>query len=86
MVLGVPVSSFIAGSFSLTAAMAGFTVVNTAALIATWLYIPSLPVAARLSYGQQLRVLKKPVLWFSIAAVVFMNGAVFGVLDIFQAI
>ena len=79
MVLGVPVSSFIAGSFSLTAAMAGFTVVNTAALIATWLYIPSLPVAARLSYGQQLRVLKKPVLWFSIAAVVFMNGAVFGV-------
>ena len=78
MVLGVPVSSFIAGSFSLTAAMAGFTVVNTAALIATWLYIPSLPVAARLSYGQQLRVLKKPVLWFSIAAVVFMNGAVFG--------
>ena len=36
MVLGVPVSSFIAGSFSLTAAMAGFTVVNTAALIATW--------------------------------------------------
>ena len=49
MVLGVPVSSFIAGSFSLTAAMAGFTVVNTAALIATWLYIPSLR-------GQRLRV------------------------------
>ena len=84
MVLGVPVSSFIAGSFSLTAAMAGFTVVNTAALIATWLYIPSLPVAARLSYGQQLRVLKKPVLWFSIAAVVFMNGAVFGVFGYFS--
>ena len=73
MVLGVPVSSFIAGSFSLTAAMAGFTVVNTAALIATWLYIPSLPVAA-----------KKPVLWFSIAAVVFMNGAVFGVFGYFS--
>ena len=68
MVLGVPVSSFIAGSFSLTAAMAGFTVVNT----------------ARLSYGQQLRVLKKPVLWFSIAAVVFMNGAVFGVFGYFS--
>ena len=84
MVLGVPVSSFIAGSFSLTAAMAGFTVVNIAALIATWLYIPSLPVAARLSYGQQLRVLKKPVLWFSIAAVVFMNGAVFGVFGYFS--
>ena len=75
MVLGVPVSSFIAGSFSLTAAMAGFTVVNTAALIATWLYIPSLPVAARLSYGQQLRVLKKPVLWFSIAGRMLSAGA-----------
>ena len=53
-------------------------------MIATWLYIPSLPVAARLSYGQQLRVLKKPVLWFSIAAVVFMNGAVFGVFGYFS--
>lgn len=59
MVLGVPVSSFIAGSFSLTAAMAGFTVVNTAALIATWLYIPSLPVAARLSYGQAAACFKE---------------------------
>ena len=43
-------------------------------------------MAARLSYGQQLRVLKKPVLWFSIAAVVFMNGAVFGVFGYFSGL
>lgn len=84
MVLGVPVSSFIASNFSLTAAMTGFACVNVAALIATWLFVPSLPVAARLSYGQQLRVLKKPVLWFAIAAVIFMNGAVFGVFGYFS--
>lgn len=84
MVLGVPVSSFIASNFSLTAAMTGFACVNVAALIATWLLVPSLPVAARLSYGQQLRVLKKPVLWFAIAAVIFMNGAVFGVFGYFS--
>lgn len=84
MVLGVPVSSFIASNFSLTAAMSGFALVNAVALIATWFFIPSLPVTVRLSYGQQLQVLKKPDLWFSIAAVVFMNGAVFGVFGYFS--
>ena len=69
MVLGVPVSSFIAGSFSLTAAMAGFR---------------SVLCGFVLFLGQQLRVLKKPVLWFSIAAVMFMNGAVFGVFGYFS--
>ncbi|MCD7874783.1 MAG: MFS transporter [Acidaminococcaceae bacterium] len=64
--------------------MSGFALVNATALIATWFFIPSLPVTARLSYGQQLQVLKKPDLWLSIAAVVFMNGAVFGVFGYFS--
>lgn len=79
MVLGVPVSSFIASTTSLGMAMLFFAIVNALAFIATLLFVPSMPVKGRLSYGAQLRVLKKPNTWLSIAAVILMNGAVFGV-------
>jgi len=38
-----------------------------------------MPVSEKLSYGVQFSVLKKSITWLSIAAVIFMNGAVFGV-------
>ncbi|MBP2627575.1 MAG: major facilitator superfamily 1 [Firmicutes bacterium] len=79
MVLGVPVSSFIASATSLGIAMLFFAIVNAIAFIATFLFVPSMPVDERLSYGAQLSVLKKSTTWFSIAAVILMNGAVFGV-------
>lgn len=79
MVLGVPVSSFIASTTSLGMVMLFFAVVNAIAFIATLLFIPSIPVNERLSYGAQLSVLKKPITWFSIVAVIFMNASVFGV-------
>lgn len=79
MVLGVPVSSFIASVTSLGIGMLFFAIVNTIAFIATFLFIPSMPVSERLSYGAQISVLKKMNIWLSIAAVILMNGAVFGV-------
>ena len=79
MVLGVPVSSLIATSTSLAHAMLFFAAVTTVAFVATLLFVPSMPVAERLSYGTQLRVLRRSVTWLSIAGVIFMNGAVFGV-------
>lgn len=79
MVLGVPVSSLIATATSLAHAMLFFAAVTTVAFIATLLFVPSMPVAKRLSYGTQLRVLRRSITWLSIAAVIFMNGAVFGV-------
>lgn len=78
MVLGVPVTSFIAGETSFAAAMLFFAGVNTAVFLATLLFVPSLPVRERLSYGSQLRVLKKTVTWNSIIAVTLVNGAMFG--------
>lgn len=78
MVLGVPVTSFIAGETSFAAAMLFFAVVNTVVFLATLLFVPSLPVRERLSYGSQLRVLKKTVTWNSIIAVTLVNGAMFG--------
>lgn len=79
MVIGVPVASIIASATSLAYAMLFFAVVNIAAFIATLLFVPSMPVANKPSYGVQLRVLRRSAVWLSIAAVIFMNGALFGV-------
>ena len=78
MVLGVPATSFIAGETSFAAAMLFFAAINVVVFVATLIFVPSLPVRERISYGQQLSVLKKPVVWYSVLAVIFINGALFG--------
>lgn len=78
MVLGVPVTSFIASEVSFSMAMLFFTVVNALVFIATILFIPSMPVKEKVSYGAQLSVLKRTVMWNSIIAVTLINGAMFG--------
>jgi MFS transporter, DHA1 family, inner membrane transport protein len=79
MVIGVPVTSFIASQTSLEMAMLFFAIVNAIAFIATLLFVPSMPVKERPSYGSQLSVLKKSITWLSIAAVVFISSARSGV-------
>lgn len=79
MVIGVPVSSFIDSVFSLQAAMAFFAVVIAISFIATILFVPSMPVEEKISYGTQLTILKKLITWLSIAAVILLNAAIFGV-------
>ena len=78
MVLGVPVTSLIAGHASFSAAMTFFAAVNAATLAATLLCVPRLPVARRISYGAQLGVLKKAVMRRSLIAFTLINGAMFG--------
>lgn len=78
MVLGVPVTSLIAGHTSFSVAMLFFAIVNSLVLVATIFLIPSIPVKERLSYGAQLSVLKNAITWNSIIAVTFINGAMFG--------
>ena len=79
MVVGVPVVSYISSITSLEIAMLSFAFVNAVALIATIFVIPDMPVTERLSYGEQLGVLKDKSVLISILAVIFLNGAVFGV-------
>lgn len=78
MVLGVPAASFIASEASYSMTMLFFAAVNVVVFVATLFCVPSMPVTGRLTYGEQLQVLKKPVLWYAVAAVIFNNGAVFG--------
>ncbi len=79
MVVGVPIVSFIANAVSIEMAIAFFAIVNTIVFIVTLLFVPSVPVKEKLSYGSQLSVLTKSITWLSIAAVIFMNAAVFGI-------
>ncbi|GIO25254.1 MFS transporter [Oceanobacillus sp. J11TS1] len=79
MVLGVPVASFLANAVSLQVAMSFFAIVNIFTFIATILFVPSMPVREKLSYGSQLKILTKGITWLSILAVIFLNGAVFGI-------
>jgi len=83
MVLGVPVVSYIANATSLRLGMLSFSAVTILVLLATIFLIPSIPVREKLSYGSQLRVLKKTSVWLAIAAVVCLNGAIFGVYSYF---
>lgn len=78
MVLGVPVTSYIASEVSFSIAMLFFTVVNALVFIATLLFVPSMPVKEKMSYGAQLSVLKRTSVWYSILAVTLINGALFG--------
>lgn len=81
MVVGVPISNFLAERISLSASMTFFALVTFAALIATIIYVPSMPVKKALSYGSQLKILRKKVLWASILAVIFLDGSIFGVFN-----
>ncbi|WNQ12503.1 MFS transporter [Paenibacillus aurantius] len=83
MVVGVPIASFMASAFSLQMAMIFFAVVNGMVFLATLLFVPSMPVEGRLSYGAQLSIVKKPITWISAAAVLLLNSAVFGVYSYF---
>ena len=81
MVAGVPISNFLAEQFSLAFSMAFFALATWLVMLATLYFMPSLPVKEQLGYGEQLAVLKKPMVWASIAAVIFLNGSIFGVFN-----
>ncbi|HDR7891219.1 MFS transporter [Bacillus toyonensis] len=79
MVLGVPIVNFLANVFTLEISLTFFALVNIFAFIMTIVFIPSMPVQEKLSYGLQLKILTKGITWLSILAVTFLNGAVFGI-------
>lgn len=78
MVLGVPIASYLASTVMLQASLAFFAAVTVVVFAATALFVPSMPVNAHMTYGSQLRILRKPVVWASLLATVAINGAMFG--------
>lgn len=76
MVLGIPVTNYIANETSLAMAFLFFAIVNTLAFLATLLFVPSMPVKEKLSYGTQIRALTKPITWLAILTIVFIGSAI----------
>ncbi|WP_240417136.1 MFS transporter [Paenibacillus periandrae] len=83
MVIGTPITSLIADVMSLGASLWFFAVVNAIAFVAILTFVPSMQVKEKLSYGAQLGVLKRPLVWLSIATVIFLNLSMYAVYSIF---
>lgn len=79
MVIGVPVSNFLAGQFGFREAMSFFAAVTGIMFIATLLFVPDKYSGEHKSYGQQFTVLRRSQVWLAVMAVVFLNGSIFGV-------
>ncbi|MDE9434852.1 MFS transporter [Xenorhabdus bovienii] len=77
MVLGMPLSSFIAEYVSLSAAFYFGSVTCLIAFMGVVYFIPSLPVNQKINILEQVTVLKKPKLWLSIATVTLIFSAMF---------
>ncbi|MEW9699465.1 MFS transporter [Paenibacillus sp. SI8] len=83
MVIGTPITSFIADAVSLEASLWFFAIVNAITFTAILIFVPSMPVKEKLTYGAQLRVLKKPLVWLSIVTVILINSAMYAVYSYF---
>ncbi|MBT2338034.1 MULTISPECIES: MFS transporter [Pseudomonas] len=77
LVLGVPLSAFIADHFSLPAAFLFGAWASGLAFVAIGFLMPSMPTTGKVSLGKQLAILRRGKLWLTIATVVFVFAAMF---------
>lgn len=76
MIVGVPITTFVASNFGYQFAMLWFALVTFIALIATIIFFPELPGKEQ-SYGNQVSVAKTGIFIVSILGVIFLNGGMY---------
>jgi predicted MFS family arabinose efflux permease len=72
---GVPITSYLATKISLGAAFLFGAMVSVIAFIGILVWLPSIPVKERMSFGKQFGILRKPQLWLTILIVVMIFTA-----------
>ncbi|MCX7292720.1 MFS transporter [Janthinobacterium sp.] len=77
MVLGIPLTTWIAAQYGYEASFLACALVNGLAALGLFLFLPDTPQEAPMAYGRQLAVLRKPALWLNIAAAVLVFAAMF---------
>ncbi|WP_237388210.1 MFS transporter [Xenorhabdus sp. Sc-CR9] len=77
MVLGMPMSAFIAENMSLSAAFYFGAIACTLAFIGILFFVPSIPATKNMTFTAQLNVLRKGKLWLSISTVTLIFSAMF---------
>ena len=76
MIIGVPITTFVATNFGYQYAMMWFSIVTLIALIATIIFFPSLPGKEQ-SYGGQVSVAKTGIFIISTLGVIFLNARMY---------
>lgn len=77
MVLGVSIATFLGSHFSFEWAMGFFFALNLLCFCITF-FIKPLKMAQSQNFKAQLSILKKPLLWISVLAVLVCVGAIYG--------
>lgn len=80
---GVPVTSYFAEKISLEAAFLFGALVSFITFIGIFVWLPSMPVKDKMSFGNQLSILRKPKVWIAIMAAVFIHATMFAVYSYF---
>ncbi|WP_028543693.1 MFS transporter [Paenibacillus taiwanensis] len=80
---GVPLTSYLAEKLSLEAAFLFGALVSLIAFVGILMWLPSMPVKEKMSYGKQVGILRKPQLWLNIVTVIFIFAAMFSVYSYF---
>ncbi|ALP35879.1 arabinose ABC transporter permease [Paenibacillus sp. IHB B 3084] len=83
MVLGVPLTSYIADQFSLGTSFLFSAVVNIIACVGIGLMVPSRLEQKEVPVRNQLKILRKPTLWLNIGSACFIFAAMFSVYSYF---
>ena len=76
MIIGVPITTFLATNIGYEASMLFFSAVNLIALIATILIFPSIP-GKKHTYGSQVSVAKSGIFIISVLGIIFLNGGLY---------
>lgn len=76
MIIGVPITTFVATNLGYQFAMLWFSLVTFVSLIATIILFPSLPGKEQ-SYGNQVKVATTGVFIISVLGVIFLNGGMY---------
>lgn len=80
---GVPLTSYLGEKVSLETAFLFGAAVSAIAFAGILAWLPSMPVKNKMSFGKQLRILRKPALWLNITSVIFIFAAMFSVYSYF---
>jgi predicted MFS family arabinose efflux permease len=76
MIIGVPITTFVATNLGYQFSMLWFSLVTFVSLIATIIFFPSLPGKEQ-SYGNQVKVATTGVFIISVLGVIFLNGGMY---------
>ena len=77
MVVGVPLATIVASILPVQFVLVAFACINAVTLVATIVFVPSMPVQTKTSYLKQVSAVKTPTAIVSLAATMLIQAAIF---------